>query len=83
MQSTTVYESIDVIAAFSKGKVKPLVFSYRGERYQEFQITRTWDKFDGDDKLLCYSLKLGRCNYEISFNSRDLNWHLIKVICFP
>lgn len=82
MQSYSVMDSIEVIAAFKKGKVVPLVFSWRGRRYQDFKVIKSWDKFDNRVKVLYYTVKLENACYEIFYNTGELNWSLTKVLSF-
>lgn len=45
-----INEQIAVLASFSKGKIKPVVFSWRNHRYTNLVLISSWSDFEGDAK---------------------------------
>lgn len=56
MQIKKVNDSIDMIAVFKGGKIKPLVFLWRGRRIKDLQVKSTWEVIQGEGKRVFFSL---------------------------
>jgi hypothetical protein len=73
-------ESIDVVAAFSAGKISPLLFSWRNRRYNNLKVTSMWNEKGGDSKLVHILVTNESANlYELCFSTRYYNWSLVKI----
>jgi hypothetical protein len=75
-----ISEPIDVVAAFSAGKISPILFSWRHRRYYNLKIASTWSQTDGDAKLVHFSVNTDNANlYELCFHTRNYQWQLMKI----
>ncbi len=73
-------ESIDVVAAFTDGKILPIIFSWRNRRYSNLKVASSWNTSIGDAKQVHISVTNDSPNlYELCLNTRNFNWSLIKV----
>ena len=73
-------EPIDVIAAFSTGKIFPLLFSWRNRRYNNLKVHATWSQAAGNAKLVHFSVTTDNTNlYELCFHTRYFHWQLVRV----
>ncbi len=79
MDMVIVGEDIRVGAAFDDGKIMPLWFRWRGRYYKVESVNFTWSSNEGNGKLRHYAVTSGANNYELCFNSRDLEWKLVRV----
>ncbi len=76
---TEIDEPVKVGAVFENMKVRPRWFIWRKSKYNLKKITYNWVDFDGNTKILCFSVWDGKNLYEISFNLRLVSWKLTKV----
>jgi hypothetical protein len=75
-----ISEPIDVVAAFSEGKIWPILFSWRHCRYYNLKVTATWNDRDGDARRVHFSVMSDSANlYEICFHTRFFKWSLAKI----
>ena len=73
-------ESIDVVAAFTSGKILPIMFSWRNRRYSNLKVANSWNTSIGDAKHVHISVTNDSPNlYELCLNTRNFTWSLIKV----
>jgi hypothetical protein len=73
-------EPIDVVAAFTAGKISPILFSWRNRRYNNLKVNAVWGQADGEARLVHFSVNSDDANlYEICFNTRNYQWQLIKI----
>ncbi len=73
-------ESIDVVAAFTAGKVLPILFSWKNRRYENLKVASSWSTKDGESKLhhMTVTNDSGNC-YELCFSTQNFKWSLIRV----
>jgi hypothetical protein len=75
-----INESVDVVAAFTDGKILPIMFSWENRRYNNLKVASSWDTFIGEAKQIHISVIADTYNlFELCLNTRNLNWSLIKV----
>lgn len=76
-----INEIINVYAFFLGEDVTPLVFSWRGRRYENLKIISKWrtQNARGRPPHRCYMMSDGTNQYEIKLNANDLYWRLLKV----
>jgi lipocalin len=73
-------ESIDVVAAFTEGKILPVLFSWRNRRYKNLKVNAMWSRTEGDAKIVNFSVTADNSNlYELCFNTRFFQWSLLKI----
>ena len=73
-------EKIDVVAAFTGGKVLPILFSWKNRRYQNLKAASSWDTYEGETKLHHITVINDSSNcYEICLNTRNFTWSIMKV----
>ena len=73
-------QSIDVVAAFTAGKVLPILFSWKNRRYENLKVAGTWDTYEGETKFHHITVTNGSSNcYELCFNNWNFTWSLIKI----
>lgn len=75
-----IFEPIDVLASFSGGRLIPCFFSWRKRRYRVAEVTSRWSDYQGEAKRFFFSVLTDGVNlYELSFNTRTLNWELLRI----
>jgi hypothetical protein len=73
-------EPIDVVAAFSAGKISPILFSWRHRRYINLKVTSIWSDTEGDARQFHISVLTDSSNlYELCFRTRNFQWTLAKI----
>ncbi len=73
-------DNIDVVAAFTNGKILPILFSWRNRRYINLKVASTWNEKEGESKLVHMTVTADSPNqYEICFNNQNFKWSLVKV----
>ncbi|MCK5236593.1 MAG: hypothetical protein KAR06_06365 [Deltaproteobacteria bacterium] len=80
--TTTIGESIKVMAVFDKGP-RPVKFKWKGKSYPVREITYTWSSRSGTDKLLHFSLTDGASLFEITYNQSSMLWLLQSIADCP
>jgi hypothetical protein len=56
MSVTKRNDSIDVIASFKSGKIKPLVILWRGRRLKDFEFLSSWEVRYGEGKRVFFKI---------------------------
>lgn len=79
MRSEEIQEPIFVGAVFTNSKIKPRWFIWKGRKYLVQEITFTWKDRQGEAPLVYFSLSDGTNIFEICFNQKTLNWHLVRL----
>ncbi|HBF38371.1 MAG TPA: hypothetical protein DDW50_13775 [Firmicutes bacterium] len=75
-----IEERIDVIAAFTGGKILPILFSWKNRRYGNLKVASTWDTYEGEAKLHHITVTNDSFNcYELCLNVRNFTWNMVKV----
>ena len=75
----TINEPIKVLVSFGPDKMRPLVFSWRGQKYPIDKINLVhWQKV-GNDKLYHFSVSDKTNYFKLSFNTKDFNWQLEEL----
>ena len=73
-------DPIDVVAAFTGGKILPILFSWKNRRYENLKVANSWNTSIGDAKQVHISVTNDSPNlYELCLNTRNFTWSLIKV----
>ncbi len=73
-------ESIDVVAAFTGGRILPIMFSWRNRRYENLKVASSWNIFDGKIQLHHITVTNDSPNlYELCFNTQNFKWSLVKT----
>lgn len=76
----TINEQIGVLAAFQlDGSIMPMLLSWRGEKFRDFEIVSTRMIPEGQFAKVYFDLKQGDLIYEIYFYTKDLHWILSKI----
>lgn len=73
------HQSIEVVAQFSPGKIKPLYFNLHNHRYEIKRINYFWQDHQGREKLYCFNVTDGANIFHIYFNNHSLCWRLAKI----
>lgn len=73
-------EPIDVVAAFTNGKLMPILFSWHSRRYYNLKVASVWNEREGESRLIHIIVTADTPNqYEICFNTGNFKWNLVKV----
>jgi len=72
-------DDIEVEVRFSRGKVRPFRFLWRGQPHAVREVTYQWQDRAGRALLTYFSVTDGVNLFEICFNSETLRWKLTKV----
>jgi len=72
-------EPISVGAVFSRSKIKPVWFVWKGRQVRIREITLTWRTRAGRAGILHFSVTDGQGLYEICYNAESFNWRLAKA----
>ncbi len=79
MKTEECGESISTYVAFYGGKIAPVGFKWRGKLYDKLEVCASWNKYEGEAKLIYFTLLKWRTVYEVCFNTRSLIWTLIRI----
>ena len=75
-----INERIDVLASFDLHGLRPRLFVWGKRRYPVTRITATWTQPQGLFRRFFFAVQTDRADiYEISFCTRNLTWHLLRV----
>jgi len=69
-------QAIDVVASFAPGKIKPIYFTLRNQRYDISRVNFFWKDYLGREKLYCFSVTDGNNTFQIYFSNHTLSWRL-------
>ena len=73
-------EKIDVVAAFTGGRVLPILFSWKNRRYQNLKVAGSWTTYEGEAKLHHITVTNDSPNcYELCLNTKNFTWSIMKV----
>ena len=72
-------ESIDVVARFSPGKIRPLYLILNNRKYSIQRVNYFWKDYLGGENLYCFSVSDGTNIFQIYFSNRTLSWRLAKI----
>jgi len=79
----TMYETIDepikVLVSFGQNQVRPLIFEWRGKKYEIDKVNLVHQQRAGNDKLYYFSVSDQANYFKLSFNTRDFNWRLEEL----
>ena len=79
MESTNIDKIIKVGAVFKGGQILPRWFYHENRKYEIKEVNYQWEDWDGQEKLLFFSVSDGTNSYEISFNLKRMIWKLNKT----
>lgn len=75
-----LFEPIDVITYFQKGKIIPLKFRWNGRVYKVQQVNGCWKENQGYGQQYHFSVQVdGSDCFELLFDSNDFSWQLARV----
>jgi len=74
-----IEEPVQVGAVFKGTAVKPKWFVWNNKKYTVKGVTYTWHSYEGEARLVNFSVSDGQGLYELSFNQKLLNWKLVRV----
>ena len=75
----TIKERIKVAAVFERGKVKPLLFSWKGKKQTIKSINLIHSADIGSSKCLFFSVSTDSGEYKIKYDTKDLIWSLEQI----
>ena len=73
------YQTIEVVAQFRPGKIKPLYFILNNQRYEVERINYFWKDYRGRESLYCFSVSDAVNTFQIYFSNYSLSWRLVKI----
>ncbi len=75
-----IHEPIEVLGKFLEGKIQPLRFRWRGRVFTVSDVTGTWIKRVGEQRVHYFSLGVGtKDSYEISYAPQTSRWTLENI----
>jgi len=76
-----VFEPIEVITFFHKGKLEPLRFRWKGRVYRIAKIYSTWTEAKGKKRLNHFSLCTRESPdfFELTFDRQSFSWELART----
>jgi hypothetical protein len=74
-----INETISVGAVFSRGRIKPVWFVWKGRQVRIRESAFTWRTREGSAGILHFSVTDGQGVYEIRYNAESFNWILTKA----
>jgi hypothetical protein len=75
-----INEQIGMLAAFQlDGTIRPLLFSWQGQKYQNLEVASTWTVTEGQFTKVYFNLTQGTTTYEVFFYTKYLHWILSKI----
>ena len=74
-------EPIQMCAHFRRGRVSPLWFVWKGQRYQVEEIRNRWVTSEGLGRVYYFAVTVAeRADlYEVHLRSETMGWHLGKI----
>lgn len=76
---TVISEKIQVLATFSEGQIKPIIFKWHNRVYKILKIAFSYSKNIGKDKIFYFSVETEGGAFEISFNREKFWWEIEKT----
>jgi len=77
--TTLIDENIRVISLFENGKMKPILFSWRGRNYKVLRTVFSYSKNAGREKIFYFSIDTGGAIFELAFNQERFLWKITKI----
>lgn len=75
-----IEESVDVIAVFENGVMKPLRFRWNGRAIKVKRVTGTWKADVGQSKIRYFAVLDHASNFfQLSYDERNTSWVLNKI----
>jgi hypothetical protein len=75
-----IEETVDVIALFENGVLKPLRFRWNGRAIRIAQITGTWKADVGQQKIRYFAVLDRASNFfQLAYDERNTAWMLNKI----
>jgi hypothetical protein len=72
-------DPIEVTAHFGQRGMRPVWFAWQGRRREVRAVTGAWSERDGSVVHRCFAVTDGQAVYELRFDGRSLQWHLMKI----
>ena len=80
MRFEDIGETIEVIALFDKGKLRPLKFRWKGRVFKIERVNGGWKSDQGEHRFHHFSVMSdGPDVYEISYNPDRFSWEIDRV----
>ena len=77
---TEISEQIEVDAVFSNGQLNPVSFVWNKRLYRVKKVHGRYQDFVGRTQRLHYAVGTGAGEvFEISFNTEDMTWELLRI----
>lgn len=80
MRTEEINESIKVRVDFAGGQITPVAFKRRGKICHIEKINARWVDTAPESPVYYFSVSSGPNAYELSLSTRDMLWHLERVI---
>jgi hypothetical protein len=75
-----INEQIAMLAAFQlDGTIMPVLFSWQGQKYRDFEVTATRTVPEGSFVKFYFDLKIDATTYEVYFYTKQSIWVLSKI----
>lgn len=79
METVKIGETIQVLAVFKGGRLRPLRFQWQNRTYRIERINGSWIDRQLEQYDLLFSVQIGDETYCLRFASRDLRWWLDEM----
>ena len=80
MRTEAINEPVKVRADFTGGRITPIAFKRRGEVCRIEKVNARWVDTASESPVYYFSVSSGPNAYELSLSTRDMLWHLERVI---
>lgn len=74
-----ILEPIEVLTAFKKDRVEPMVFKWGNRHYQVKKVNLVHTERRGREKIYIFSVSDEANAYRLSFSSETLKWRLEEM----
>lgn len=74
-----MHEKIDVLTAFMKGTLKPLIIKWRGKKYTVEKVHMQYEARDGRETIHYFSVADNANYFKLAFYTRSLTWYLEEL----
>jgi hypothetical protein len=74
-----VEESVDVLASFSGGHIRPRAFLWKNRRYKITEVNLAYMARNGQDRIYFFAVSNGVNAFKLSFHPREMAWSLVEI----
>ena len=76
----SLHDPIDVLTAFTEGRMEPLRFRWRGKVIRVANVTGRWSRREGQSVLRYFAVEGGASDtYELCYDPRGPKWILSRA----